>query len=390
MYHNNDTGILAFVPNLWEGYWRPKHYIISRLSRDYKVLWVAPPLSWRKAFYAKSLRMTSRGVSKISPSLWTYSPERYLPGLPGRYGLKSLAGFVDGIRVRKIKSILAAMGIKRLILYIWKPEFSHYLGKFNEELVCFHIDDEYTFSEVDLPISETESKLLKNSDVVFVLSKTLLEKKGKLNSATFYSPMGVDFDYYRQIVEDENIHYDDIVSIPRPRIGYVGYIKKQIDLKLLLGIAQKRKDWSLVLVGPINKGHQEIQKDIELLRSEGNVYFLGGKKHEELPGYIKDMDVCLMCYRNTAYTNYIYPLKLHEYLACGKPIVATPLENLKDFKDVLYFSDRQEDWIENIQKCLEGQNTELVQKRIAVARGNSWDARVKEIRAIFQEKLCQK
>ena len=96
-----------------------------------------------------------------------------------------------------------------------------------------------------------------------------------------------------------------------------------------------------------------------------------------------------MCYRNTEYTKYIYPLKLHEYLACGKPIVATPLKNLKDFKDVLYFADGQEDWIENIQRCLDEQNKELVQKRIAVARENSWDARVEEILSIFQEKLCQ-
>ena len=131
----------------------------------------------------------------------------------------------------------------------------------------------------------------------------------------------------------------------------------------------------------------EIKETIKLLRRESNVYFLGGKKHEELPGYIKDLDVCLMCYRRTAYTKYIFPLKLNEYLACGKPIVATPLENFEEFKDVLYFADMKKDWIENIQRCLEDQNTELEQKRISVARENSWDIRAKDIISVFQEKL---
>ena len=53
------------------------------------------------------------------------------------------------------------MNIKRIILYIWRPDFAHYVGKFNEELICYHIADEYTFSEIDLPISDHERKLIK-------------------------------------------------------------------------------------------------------------------------------------------------------------------------------------------------------------------------------------
>ncbi len=388
MHVHNDIGILTFVPDHWEGYWRPKHYIMTRLARYYKILWVSPPLNLKNIVNANSTKNPPRGLNKISPSLWAYSPEWYSLHLSKRmFGLKSLNSFLQSVRVKRIKSLLKQMGIKRLILYVWKPEYSSYVGKFNEEFVCYHVDDEYTFSEVDLPISAEESWMLKKSDAVFILSKSLLEKKGKLNSNTYYSPMGVDFDHYRKVVENENIHFGDIFSILKPRIGFVGYIKKQIDLELLLGIARKRKDWSIVLVGPISEIHTEIKEYVELLRLEDNVYFLGGKKHEELPGYIKEMDVCLMCYRNTAYTNYIFPLKLHEYLACGRPIVSTCLKNLKEFKEVLRFADTRDDWIEKIEECLKDNSFELEQKRIAVARENSWDERVKEIRSIIQEKL---
>jgi glycosyltransferase involved in cell wall biosynthesis len=346
------------------------------------VLWVSPPLGWRNAISIKYRGVSSRGVKKISSQFWTYTPERYLPIT--RIG--GLSYILDALRIKKIKTLLHEMGINRLILYVWKPSYASYIGKFNEDLICYHIDDEYTFSTVDLPISEEESKLLKKSDIVFIHSKSLLMKKGELNSATYYVPNGVDFDHYRRIVEDGQSHFDELDPIPKPRIGYVGYIKSQIDLKLLLGIARKRKDWSLVLVGPINESHYNIQKDIELLRRESNVHFLGGKKPEDLPHFIKGMDACLMCYHKNSYTDYIYPMKLHEYLACGKPVIATPLENLKEFRNVLYFAEGLEDWIENIQQALDNSDHQMEMKRIAIARDNSWDSRVETILSVFQKK----
>ena len=322
MYDDNDVGILTFVPDVWEDYWMPRHHIMSRLSQHYKVLWVSPSLGWRQTIRYGYKSTSPRGVKRISPTFWVYSPERYLPSVSPVYS-GPLYGFLDAMRVKRIKSLLNAMKIKRLILYVWRHDFVSYVGKFNEDLLCYHIDDEYTFSEIDLPVREEEINLLKRSNIVFIHSKTLLEKKGSINKETYYVPNGVNFDHYRKIAEDGKIHLCEFEKIPHPRIGYVGYLKSEIDLELLLEIARKRKDWSIVLVGYINKSHKNIEKHIELLRCEKNVYFLGGKKPEDLPKYMKEMDVCLMCYRKTGYTNYIYPMKLHEYLACGKPIVAT-------------------------------------------------------------------
>ena len=96
-----------------------------------------------------------------------------------------LERFLFRCRLGKIKSLLAAMGIKRIILYLWRPQFGSYSGRLNVELTCYQIADEYTFSEIDLPIPETEKNLLNNSDIVFVTSKTLLAKKGMLNPETY-------------------------------------------------------------------------------------------------------------------------------------------------------------------------------------------------------------
>ena len=87
------------------------------------------------------------------------------------------------------------------------------------------------------------------------------------------------------------------------------------------------------------KNHLDIENDIKLLKSRPNVHFLGGKASNDLPKYLNNFDVCLMPYLITNYTKYIYPMKLHEYFACGKPVVSTQLENIIEFKDYLFFAN---------------------------------------------------
>jgi glycosyltransferase involved in cell wall biosynthesis len=197
----------------------------------------------------------------------------------------------------------------------------------------------------------------------------------------------VDFNHFRAVAQTPYASPPEFESIPKPRVGYVGIIKQQLDLRLLHEIAQKRKDWSMVLVGPVNARHQSIKKDYDLLRGDNNVFFLGPKKPKDLPLYINEMDVCLMNYRKTGYTKYIYPLKLYEYFSCGKPVVTTCLDNLKELGEVLYFAEGLEDWISKIQSALHESDPEIQRRRIALAKENDWENRVDIIKSIIQTRL---
>lgn len=276
-------------------------------------------------------------------------------------------------------------------MYLWQPYYYEYIDRFNEDLVCYHIDDDYHYDcKKDHPVSDLERNIIEKSDVVFIHSKTLLEKKGYINKNTVYMPNGVDFEMYRETIENALGPPEDIAQIPKPIIGYAGWIKRHLDLKLILELARLRQDWSFVLVGPIRWEHKDIHQDIELLKSEKNVYFLGYKPIEELPVYINDMDVCLMPYRITPYTKYIYPLKLHEYLACGKPVVATRLPNLEEFKSIISLIDHTKLWIPTIKKALNEDSLEKINRRLKTAQKNSWKNRVDKIDSLFEEKLYAK
>jgi len=277
------------------------------------------------------------------------------------------------------------MGMQRTILYVWRPEFAEQVDLIPHDLLCYHIDDEYSFSpDKDVPIGSDEMKLLRQADLVFIHSRTLMEKKGHVNPNTHYVPNGVDFDLYRAATESTDPEPDDLRPIPHPRIGYVGYVKRHIDLPMLLELARTRRDWSLVLVGPVRDEHADIGADVAALRREPNVHFLGARPARDLPFYTRGFDVCLMPYRQTNYTRYIYPLKLHEYLACGKPVVAAPLENLREFADVLRFAVTPPEWVARIDEALGESDSRFTEDRVAVASRQDWTARAETIAALLR------
>src|SRR5262249_8044177 len=138
---------------------------------------------------------------------------------------------------------------------------------------------------------------------------------------------------------------------PAPRIGYVGVIKRQLDFALLRSLAERRSDWSFVLIGPLRHFPGD-EAEIEELTGKPNIHLLGYQDVAALPAYQGLLDVCTMPYRVNAYTDCIYPLKLHEYLASGKPIVATPIRTLKDFSTVVSLASGVDAWVASLESSL--------------------------------------
>jgi glycosyltransferase involved in cell wall biosynthesis len=133
-----------------------------------------------------------------------------------------------------------------------------------------------------------------------------------------------------------------------------------------------------------------FREDVELLRKRPNVYMLGSKARELLPNYIKGLDVCMMCYRTDGWARYIYPLKLHEYLASGKPVIGPPLMSLREFREVVRIADTPEKWVEGIEAALNDHDVALAQKRIQVAYENRLEKRIETIEEALERKLREK
>jgi glycosyltransferase involved in cell wall biosynthesis len=381
-----EVGVIALVPEEWGPVWKSRHQILTRLTKYFHVVWCTPPRWWRARRWWQELWL-GRGLQDGGSTndaallgLTIYHPERWLPlvGWP-----HFLDRWTEQQRLRRAQRLLLDRGCRKIILYVWRPDYGSALDLIRHDLSCYHISDEYTFSEIEQPIDAREERLISRVDQVFIHSIALLEKKGNFNSQTTFVPNGVDYCAYETPCSEP----EDLQSIPHPRIGYVGRIKPQLDLALLSELAQRHRGWSFVLVGPQeNLGERAVL--IQQLAQMPNVYLLGGKSVNALPAYTQHLDVCMLCYRVNGYTKFIYPLKLHEYLAAGHPVVGSPIRSLQEYAHVVRLAETADDWSQALRESLlpAAHSATQIEARRRVARQHDWNV----LAELIAQTLCSR
>jgi glycosyltransferase involved in cell wall biosynthesis len=374
-----EIGVIALVADDWSDRWMSRHQILTRLATYFEVVWVNPSPNWREILHEPTTR--EQTGSRLHDGFHIYEPEFWLPRL---YRPRFLADFTFRKRIERAKRLLCRKGCQKIILYLWHPEFEQGLNAIDFDSSCYHIVDEYSFSDVDLPNSPQERKILERVDQVIVHTPALLEKKGPLSRRISLIPNGVAYSTFASAVPEPSA----LVKIPHPRIGYAGFLKKTLDWKLLGELSRRHLDWSFVFAGA-KTHHPEVVEAVLRLSNRPNVYFLGGMSSLEIAKYPQHFDVCLMPYQINDYTNYVYPLKLHEYLASGRPVVASRIRLVSQFDRVIPICAAVEEWSSAISKALQPQanSPESRKARQAIARQYDWDGIVDRIAQILWQNL---
>ena len=357
-----DVGVIFLVPDQWKSLPQSRHQVALRLARYFRVLWL-DDVPTATGIRLEQQRAAGVGGDLSSAPLTVHrlaTLERLFNGssLMRRALLRR--------RLRHARRALRAAGCHRIVLYVWRPTYVTALDAIKVDHIVYHIDDEYSFSRDEQAFGMAEGQLLERADCVFVHSPGLLARKGAINDNTVFAPNGVDFTAYATPVSEPR----DLAAVGGPRLGYCGVIKEHLDIGLLHAIAEARPAWAIVLVGPVgNLGDKHAA--FEALRALPNVHLLGRSTLEELPAYVQHFDIAMMCYEVNGYTNCIYPLKLHEYLAAGRPVVSTPIRTALDFDGTITIAAGAEAWIEAIDAIL----SDAIGDPIAATRGRETAAR---------------
>lgn len=219
-----------------------------------------------------------------------------------------------------------------------------------------------------------EPELIRKSDVV-VNNSTLYTKYGlQFNPHSYMIGQGCDTSIFNDIENQIDVA-EDLSSIQKPIVGYVGALSgRRLDIPLIANIARKRPDWSIVLVGPEDEAFKMSD-----LHTISNIIFLGSRDSSLLPGYIKGFEVCINPQLVNDATIGNYPRKIDEYLAMGKPTVATATEAMEYFKDHTYLATTHQDYIDLINKALLDNSVEKEQQRRQFASEHTWENNVREI-----------
>lgn len=220
-----------------------------------------------------------------------------------------------------------------------------------------------------------EQRALRRADMRLATSRDLVAQLSTPEYPFILFPNAADVELFSKAAENSGDVPEEIREISRPVIGYVGNICLRIDYDLLYKIATGFPDWTLLLVGPRNDARYHSY-NFDGLK---NVVFAGRKNLKDLPRYLKSVDCAILPFKVNALTRSIYPLKVNEYLAAGKPVVSTCFSpDIESFNGLVYLGKDHDSFLNSIRKSVEINDEQKKCMRMQAAKQNSWPARVQQ------------
>ncbi|MFH1565368.1 MAG: glycosyltransferase [bacterium] len=287
---------------------------------------------------------------------------------------------IDNLKTvtKELAEIKKRLGLENLVVWSYNPFISD-LGEIKKMLgakaVVFDAVDDWSkhavYKRQKNLLNKNYKKIKEEADIIFTVSKELKEQLFGGISKAHWAPNGVDVKHFKKLTERVP---NSMKDLKHPIIGYEGVIQDRLDIDLIKYLAKKNPDKSFVFVGWLWRGLDEIiNREFASLE---NVRFTGRKTYDELPDYMHLFDVAIIPHKVNEFTKSMNPLKIYEYLACGKPIVSTNVSGVEEFKDFIKVAENKEEFNQYIGEVLNSDSEELKLARLAEVGGRTWEKRV--------------
>lgn len=338
-------------------------HLVKRIARDRNILWVdsiglrQPKLSARdmKRVWEKLAgKLSSRGsqLTPLLPGDFHLSP-RVIPAPRG-----NLARWLSRMLLKQqIQRVTCDAGFNRPILWTSLPTAVDMIGHLDEIAVVYYAGDDFTaLAGVDHEtVSIREQELADKADLIITASALIAARFPQHKTRVLSH--GVDYDLFARPTPRAR-RLDE-----RPTAGFYGSISEWIDIDLMHEVASRLSHWRFVFIG-------NVETDVSKLHALDNIDFLGPVPHSELPQWSQHWQASLLPFVDNQQIRASNPLKLREYLAAGKPVVATWFPALQGYTDVVTVAATADEMTLGIEHSLDDHNTILRRSYVA---NESWD-----------------
>lgn len=361
--------------------------IAAEFSKNNRVLYVNPPLDRSTLKREKDTEKIQKRLSikagkendlvQIQDNLWNLFPKTMVESvnwIPIHPLFRWLNYRNNKVFAQDIKTAIDRLGFKDYLLF---NDSSMFLGFHLKELLK---PASYTYYMRDYLIKvpywqkhgeRMEPELIKKADTVVNNSILYTEYGAKFNKNSVMVGQGCDVSLFNDSENQIDIP-QDLKNISGPILGYVGYLTSmRLDLGLLSYLADNLPHWNLVLVGPEDEDFKNSD-----LHQKTNVHFLGSKPGNQLPNYVKGFTVAMNPQLVNDWTIGNYPRKIDEYLAMGKPVLATQTKAMEMFANHVYLAQTKEEYKQLAQKAIAEDSPFLQQKRRDFANSHTWENNV--------------
>lgn len=213
-------------------------------------------------------------------------------------------------------------------------------------------------------------ELLGQADLSVATASRLYEQILPHANKALLLPNAVDYDFFAAKTAPRG----DLAALGRPYtcvLGYYGALAPWFDYEAVLHTAQAHPDWLWLLIGSTVGSALEDSGILSL----PNVKHLPAVPYESLPACIAAMDILTVPFVQNEITEATSPVKLFEYMAAGKPVIAADLPECRKYPPVLRY--RQPEVLEQLvpQALALGDDPDYRAQLQRLAQENTWDAR---------------
>ena len=169
------------------------------------------------------------------------------------------------------------------------------------------------------------------------------------------------------------------------KIGFIGGINNRLEYDLLFKVITANPNYNFIFAGPAGTDINVSSKPVDTLNrqlfSYPNVCHLGLVPKDQIQNVVNFFDIAIIPYDIRDQFNLLcYPMKIFEYFACQKPVVSTPIEELKQFPQLVKIGNTVSEWQKHLDYFFSRPTTPSQKKRsVSLAHQNSWNHKVEKI-----------
>jgi teichuronic acid biosynthesis glycosyltransferase TuaH len=331
------------------------------------------------------IRNRKKSLEKIQSNMWMLQPD-FIAASINWIPLNFIHDFLNKRNnkrlARSVREACKELGFSEFVIFNDCMMIKGFYLKelLNPQLHIYYLRD-YLISQPFFKKhgARLEKSLIEKSEIVLANSIFLELYAKKFNPNSFFVGQGCEVNHF---FFDPSVKIPEpLLPIPTPIIGYVGFLTiMRLDIKLIEFIALNNKSWSIVLIGPEDEGFKNSN-----LHKISNIHFIEKQKPEDLPKFVQFFDVCINPQAVNDLTIGNYPRKIDEYLAMGKPIVATRTLAMEYFQDYCHLATNEIEFADKIKIALEPDSEEKKIARVNFAMSHSWEISVETIYSVIKD-----
>ena len=347
--------ILVISPEPWQHNLISKHhYAITLAKKDNVVFFLNPPSDKNLCSHTDYANVFTIDYKPLV---------RGLNGLPG-----PLARFLAAFDIKRLFSLAKT---EFDVIWSFDPYRFQFLDQFKASVKIYFAADWHASRK-------NEGRLANHAHLVLSPSRLLLDEIKTRTPRIFLNHAVEDYFFTEEVVTT-------VPGKQKFKVGYVGNLQsKFLDFDLLKNVVAFNPDCDFIFAG------DDSGPFLETIKACKNVYFIGSLDNRIVPSFLKACEVLLLCYDTDKYrVEASNSHKIMEYLASGKSIVSTRMQEYKNFPELIFMPEENSKLpellktvVNNLPEC----NSHAArEKRIKYANQHTYDRQLIQIDRYLQE-----